>query len=104
MNVRIDFRGVEHSERVREECERAASALEQEFPEMQSCDVHISHDGVHHEANVHVTGKGVDFAASASERELYDAVHEALERARKQLRKHHDKQIFSRRRPQGGPG
>ncbi len=104
MNVRVEFRDVQLSERVREECENAASALEQEFPQMQSCDVRVSHDGELHEAHVHVTGKGVDIAASASEREIRDAVHEALERARKQLRKHHDKKIFARRRSPGGTG
>ena len=104
MNVRIEFRDVQPSERVRDECRSAANTFEQEFPEMQSCDVRISHDGELHEAHVHVTGKGVDVAASASEREIRDAVHEALERARKQLRKRHDKKIFARRRSPGGTG
>ena len=99
MSVRVQFREeVPHPERIREQCEKTASALEEEFPEATAFDVSISHDGESHEAHVHVTGKNVDCASSARHRTLADAVHEALERTRKQLRKRHDKKIFGTRR------
>ncbi len=99
MTVRIQFReAVPQSDAVRGQCEQAADALRDEFPEATSFDFNVAHDGEQHEVHVHVTGKHLDCASSAKDRDVRDALHEALERTRKQLRKHHDKQICSRRR------
>ncbi len=99
MSVRIQFREeLPRSNAVREQCEQAASALQDEFPEVTSFDFKVAQDGERHEVHVHVVGRQIDCVASAKHRDVRDALHEAVERARKQLRKHHDKQIFSRRR------
>jgi ribosome-associated translation inhibitor RaiA len=98
MSFRIQFHDVPHSDAIRQECEDLASALLEEFPETSKCEVTVSHAGDEKELHLHVTGKDVDLAARAQARELRETVTEAFDRVRRQLRKHHDKQIFSRRR------
>ncbi len=94
MSFRIHFHQVEHSENVREQCERLADALRDEFPEALHCEVSLEQTGADHEVKVHVTGKDLDVASRASAAEFRDAVHDAFERVRRQLRTHHDKLIF----------
>jgi ribosome-associated translation inhibitor RaiA len=98
VSFRIHFHDVPHSDKVRDECEDLATALREEFPETSKCEVAISHAGEEKELHLHVTGKDLDLAAHAQARELHEAMTEAFDRVRRQLRKHHDKQIFSRRR------
>ncbi len=98
MSFRIHFHDVPHSDSIRDECEQLAGALREEFPETSKCEVTVTHAGEQHELHLHVTGKDIDLVARAQARELRETVGEAFERVRRQLRKHHDKQIFSRRR------
>ncbi len=99
MSFRIHFHDdVPHSHRIREECERHSDELQKEFPEMYKCEVAISHSGDEHETHVHVRGKDVDVASHAKNREMQNSVIEAFDKTRKQLRKHHDKVIFAKRR------
>ena len=98
MSFQIHFHDVPHSESIRRNCERWAALLTEEFPETSKYEVTLSHSKGDHAAHVHVTGKDIDVAAAAEKRELSEAVTEGFERLRRQLRKHHDKQIFARRR------
>ncbi len=98
MSFRIHFQDVPHSDSIREECEATAGALRAEFPETSKVEVTLTHTGEDHSTHVHVTGKDLDLASRAESRELREALNEAFERVRKQLRKHHDKVIFGRRR------
>ena len=98
MTFRLHFRDMPHSERVRRICASQAQSLEHEFPETSKIELTLTQDGEEHEAHVHVTGKNLDVAASATGRVQRQTIDEALERARKQIRKHHDKQIMCRRR------
>jgi len=98
MTFSIHFGDLPHSSRLRNECERVAHELRSEFPEALKCDVRLQRSGVKHEAHVHVTGKSVDVAATSSQRGIHESVSECFERARRQLRKHHDKKIFAQRR------
>ncbi len=98
MSFRIHFHDIPHSDAIRDECEQLATALREEFPEASKCEVTVTHAGEKHELHLHVTGKDIDVAAHAQARELRETVSEAFDRARRQLRKHHDKQIFARRR------
>ena len=98
MSLQIHFHDVPHSDTVRSACERLAEGLSQEFPETSKYEVTLSHSKGDHEAHVNVTGRDIDVAAAAEKRDLAEAVTEGFERVRRQLRKHHDKQIFSRRR------
>ena len=98
MSLQIHFHDVPHSDTVRSACARLAEGLSQEFPETSKYEVTLSHSKGDHEAHVHVTGKDLDVAAAAQKRDLAEAMTEGFERVRRQLRKHHDKQISSRRR------
>jgi ribosome-associated translation inhibitor RaiA len=93
MSFRIHFHHVKHSERLREECERLAGELQEEFPEALHCEVSLGEEGTEHEVLVHVTGKDLDVASRTQAPQLRDSVHDAFERVRRQLRTHHDKII-----------
>lgn len=98
MSLRIHFHGLRQSEAVKRECERLVSELRDEFPGTSKFEVSLGLSGEDHQTNVHITGKDLDVASSSRGRELRDSITAAFERVRRQLRKHHDKQIFSRRR------
>jgi ribosomal subunit interface protein len=98
MSFNIHFKDLPHSDKIRSECENHAGQLQEEFPYTSKVQVTVSHDGAEHETHVHLTGKDVDLASSSRARELHETVSEAFDRMRKQLRKHHDKVVFGRRR------
>ncbi len=104
MNFRLHFHGVSHDDGIKQSCQRLADSLKEEFPETSKFEVSLNHTGEQHEAHMHVTGKDLEVASSASGRELNESIAEAFERVRRQLRKHHDEQIYTRRRgvPKGG--
>ncbi len=99
MAFHIDFRDTPHSQSLRSECESWSDGLRSEFPETTRIDVTVSHDGQQHEVHVHVTGKHVNFASSAKNRDsVHASARDAFDKVHAQLRKHHDKQIFAHRR------
>jgi ribosome-associated translation inhibitor RaiA len=98
MAFRIHFKDTDHSELIQNECEALAQAVRDEFPETSRVEVTLSHDRGEYDAHVHVTGKDIDMAASAKNRESMTAAREAFTKAHHQLRKHHDKAIFKHRR------
>lgn len=98
MSFRIHFQDVPHSDRVRSECEGLTSGLRDEFPETKKFEVTISQVRSDYEAHLHVTGKDLSVNAKATGKEMHEAVAEAFAKAQRQLRKHHDKVIFQRRR------
>ena len=99
MPFHIHFRDTPHSAHLRSECEGWGDAMRSEFPDVTRVEVTVSHDGDAHEVHVHVTGKQIDFASSSKNREsVLAAARDAFDRLQAQLRKHHDKQIFSHRR------
>ena len=98
MSFRIYFQDVPHSERVRDECEELTTGLLQEFPESSKYEVTISQSRSDYEAHLHVTGKDLSVNSKAKGKEMRDTVVEAFDKAQRQLRKHHDKVIFARRR------
>jgi ribosome-associated translation inhibitor RaiA len=99
MSFQIRFQGdVPHSRRIAAECERTCDQLRAEFPEALTFEVSLGRTGEGFDAHVHVTGRQVSVAASARVRTLAEALHAAFARTERQLRKHHDKRIFARRR------
>ena len=98
MSLRIHFQDLPHSDSIKDECERRVGDIETEFPETSKIEVTVSHAKGEHETHVHITGKELELAASARNRELLGALEEAFDKLHRQLRKHHDKQIFGRRR------
>lgn len=98
MSFRVHFQDVPPSERIRAECEELASHLGSEFPETDKFEVTIRRSGENFATHLHVTGKQVSVNSSAESRGMRETLQEAFERAHRQLRKHHDKVIFTRRR------
>jgi ribosome-associated translation inhibitor RaiA len=99
MSFQIQFHDVPHSDQIREEAEGLSAHLETEFPEAQKFAVTISSDaGEGYSTHLHVTGRQVSVNSTAEGREMRDTLVEAFDKAHKQLRKHHDKGIFGRRR------
>lgn len=94
MAFQIRFDDMPSDESVKQECETFGTALREEFPETSKVEVSLSRTGGEgFEAHVHVTGKDIDLAGTSKHREMREAAVEALERVRKQLRKHRDKLI-----------
>ena len=98
MTLRVHFQDVPHSDQLRRECEACVEDLKQEFPETSKYEITLTHTGDTHEVHVHVTGKDLEVASSGQAETLAESVTNALEKTRRQLRKHHDKVIFGRRR------
>jgi len=99
MTVRLHFHDVPSSEFVRTECEQFAADVQQEFPETSKFEISMTHSGDEKELHLHISGRDLEVVAKAHGRDLRETLHDAFDRMRKQLRKHHDKQIFSHRRP-----
>ena len=97
MGFQIRFHDVAHSDVVRAEAERLADELQEEFPDLLRLDLSINRSGEDYETQVHATGKSIDLVGAAAASAMRDAVIEAFDRARRQLRKHHDK-VLDRRR------
>ncbi|MFQ5698864.1 MAG: HPF/RaiA family ribosome-associated protein [Myxococcota bacterium] len=98
MSTRVLFQDVPRSERIAQDCEALASELRSEFPETSKVEITLTRAGDQHETRVRVTGKDLDLAASSRGERQTEAVSDAFDRARRQLRKRHDKLIFGRRR------
>lgn len=97
-SVVIHFGEVEHDEQLRESIETQCDRLANEFREISKIEISLTANGAGFEAHGHVTGKGIDIATQATAEELNPATHLVFGKAEKQLRKIHDKRIFSQRR------
>ena len=98
MTNRIHFHDVPHSAEIKQEFERLAATLREEFPEISKLKVSLNQSRAELETHLHVTGKDLELAAQANSHEPRISLQEAFERVRRQLRKHHDKVIYARRR------
>lgn len=103
MSFRIHFQDVETSSFLQRKCESLSQDLQEEFPEVQRFEVTLTQDGEDRSAQVHALGKDIDLASHATSKNVHESVNDAFERLRRQLRKHHDKQIFKRRRDSRAP-
>ena len=97
-SVVIHFGEVEHNEQLRENIESQCERLTQEFPEITKIEIGLTANGVGFEAHGHVTGKGIDIATAATASALPPATDLVFNKAERQLRKIHDKRIFTQRR------
>ena len=98
MPNRIHFHDVPHSKKIKDEFETLAGSLRDDFPWILKIEVSLSHAQEEIESHVHITAKDFELAASATGREMSECLADAVDKARKQLRKHHDKVVFSHRR------
>jgi ribosomal subunit interface protein len=97
-SVVIHFKEVEQDEPLRESIEKKVEDLGNEFREVSKIEISLSPNGIGFIANGHVTGKGTDIATHAEASELTPAVDSVFDKVGRQLRKLHDKRIFSQRR------
>jgi ribosomal subunit interface protein len=97
-SVVIHFGEVEHDEQLRENIESQSERLTNEFPEITKIEISLTANGAGFEAHSHVTGKGIDIGSIAEASELPPATDLVFNKTERQLRKIHDKRIFTQRR------
>jgi ribosomal subunit interface protein len=97
-SVVIHFKEVEQDEPLRESIQKKGDHLGNEFHEVTKIEISLAPNGAGFIATGHVTGKGTDIATQVEASELAPAVDSVFDKIGRQLRKHHDKRIFSQRR------
>ena len=96
--VLTNFKDLPTNERVRESIEKRCVRLAEEFREVSRFEITMAEDGSGYTVHGHVTGKGHDVGAQAEASELAPAADRLLDKVERQLRKVHDKRIYSQRR------
>jgi ribosome-associated translation inhibitor RaiA len=96
--VAVRFKDLDPDEAVRQRVEKRCAALTGEFPETTHVEVTFEPEGDLFHAHGRVLGKRTEAATSASATELSPAADRLFERLAKQLRRAHDKRIFTHRR------
>ena len=97
-SVVLHFRDVEVDETVRESVHRRCDHLADEFHEVNKIELTISENGVGFSVHGHATGKNTDVATHADAEAARVASDQVLDKIERQLRRVHEKRIFSRRR------
>jgi len=97
-SVVVHLKGVEDEERVRDMIAKRCIRMAEDFPEVDHFELKVDVDGVGFQVHGHVTGKNTDVATHAAATDPGPAADLVLEKIAKQLRKMHDKRIFSQRR------
>jgi len=98
MPTRIHFHDLPHSKRIKEEFEKLADELREDFPEVIKIEVRLGHSSEELETLVRISGKNLELTANATRRDLRASLLEGFERIRRQLRRHRDKVIQTGRR------
>jgi len=96
--IAVHFKDMANDEELRSEVEERCRTLAGEFPEITHVEVTLTPDGGGHAASGHVNGKSTRLATHASAPEPGHAADRLLDTLRQQLRRLHEKRIFSRRR------
>lgn len=97
-SVVISFKDLPVNESVRQTLEAGCQRLAAEFPETSRYELTVAPDGAGHSAHAHVTGRSTEVASHAQAVELGEAVDRLLDKLERQLRRVHEKRIFSPRR------
>ena len=96
--VVVRFKDVEHDELVREEIERKARQIAEEFPETTRFEISLEPDGAGFRIHAHVNGKNTEVTTHGDGPDLRTATDQLFHRVKHQLRRVHDKRIFLHRR------
>ena len=96
--VAVHFKDMSVNDEVRSAVERRCAEITDEFPELTHIDVTLTPDGTGHHASAHATGKRTEVASHAEAQEASHAADGVLDRLRHQLRRVHEKRIFTQRR------
>jgi ribosomal subunit interface protein len=97
-SVVIHFNHMSTDDDVREHLQERCDHLAAEFPETAHYELSLTPDASEIRADAHASGRGTHIAAHASHDDLRQAGDAALNKLEKELRRHHDKRIFARRR------
>ena len=97
-DVVIHFKDISTDEELRESLELRCRRLAEEFQEVVRVEISLYEDGAGFGAHGHATGKGTDVATHAVASETHPAADQVLDKLERQLRRSHDKRIFSQRR------
>ena len=97
-SVVLHFRDLEIDDVVRESVQRRCDHLADEFHEVNRFELTISENGSGFIVHGHATGKNTDVATHAEAEVARTASDQVLDKIERQLRRVHDKRIFSRRR------
>lgn len=96
--VLMNFKDLPTDERVRDSIEARCRLLTEDFQEITRFEFTLSGEGNGFTAHGHVRGKSTDVATQAGASDLAVAADQLLDRIERQLRRVHDKRIFSQRR------
>ena len=96
--VIVHFRDVERDDGLHEILERRCEHLGAEFHETRRYEISITLDNNEISVHAKVTGKNTSIASHARAPEARQAGEAALDRLERELRKDHDKRIFTPRR------
>jgi ribosomal subunit interface protein len=97
-SVVVHCKDLEIDDSVRESIQRRCEGLSEEFHEVGRFELTLSENGTGFAAHGHATGKNTDVATHATAEQARVASDQVLDKIERQLRKTHDKRIFSRRR------
>jgi ribosomal subunit interface protein len=96
--VVIHFKEVKHDDPLKDAIETQCQQLANHFHEITRIEVSLEQSAAGFTAHGHVTGKGIDVATQSEANQLSPAVDLVMDKLDRQLRKIHDKRIFSQRR------
>ena len=96
--VVVHVRDVTVRDSVREAIDKHCGRLVEEFREVKRFEITISGDGLGFEIHGRATGKNTEVATQAAASEPGPAAEQLFDKIERQLRKVHDKRIFSQRR------
>lgn len=96
--VALHLKDTDLSEEARRRLEERCQSVVDEFPELTHLEITLAPDGPGHAASAHATGKHTEAATHAKGEKATQVADLALHKLEHQLRKVHDKRIFSRRR------
>ena len=96
--VVVHVRDVTVKDSVRKAIDKHCGRLVEEFREAKKFEITISGDGLGFEIHGRVTGKNTEIDTQAAASEPGPAADQLFDKIERQLRKLHDKRIFSQRR------
>ena len=96
--VLMNFKEFSPDEELRESVEARCRELAKEFHEITRFEFTLVEDRSGFTAHGHVTGKNTDVSTHATASKLAPATDQLLDKVERQLRRAHDKRIFSARR------
>jgi ribosomal subunit interface protein len=96
--VVVHVRDATLTDSVREAIDKQCGRLVEEFKEVKKFEITISGNGVGFEVHGRATGKNTEIATHAIASEPGPAADQLFDKIERQLRKVHDKRIFSQRR------